>query len=401
MEVKDNCAICLVSMARKPLVRLLPCMHLLHVKCYEPMQNNIEFSCPLCRERIVETIIFERKAYNKNNEKDRARIVNCANKGDDWVSLAETLNVKYKTAYHWVRSGRDKMLKKGGKKPKTLSNEIVENMISWVEEDCCITLKQLQSKLIREHNINISTSSVANYLENQLFRLKSVHHISVTMNSTENKQRRSDYVTSLNNCIQQGKQIIWIDETNFNLFCRRNQGRARIGDRAIQILPASKGPNVHLIGAMSAAGIVNFKRRRGSYTSQLANEWIIELIEHWRMLGNDVNDLIIVCDNAPCHAQLEIAINGTGANLLRLGPYSPMLNPMETIWSKIKTEVKNRLRIPLVIAPGVMEQRLIYLEEHIDYAKNTIVGGDCARAVQHTTTFHGAALALDNMDAGA
>lgn len=52
-----------------------------------------------------------------------------------------------------------------------------------------------------------------------------------------------------------------------------------------------------------------------------------ELIQHWQDKGNEVNDLVIFCDNVPCHVKVEDIINGTGAILLCLGPYSPMLNP--------------------------------------------------------------------------
>jgi hypothetical protein len=62
-----------------------------------------------------------------------------------------------------------------------------------------------------------------------------------------------------------------------------------------------------------------------------------------------------------------------------------MLNPIECIWSKVKCYTKTHLRVPQVVAPGVIEQRLVYLEEIIDAAKDTITGGDCARAHHHTS----------------
>nr|CAI5837023.1 unnamed protein product [Callosobruchus analis] len=65
--------------------------------------------------------------------------------------------------------------------------------------------------------------------------------------------------------------------------------------------------------------------------------------------------------------------NEVEATLLRLGPYSPMLNPTENIWSKIKTYVKTHLRVPQVRGIGIVEQRLLYLEEIIDSAKETIL----------------------------
>jgi hypothetical protein len=125
----------------------------------------------------------------------------------------------------------------------------------------------------------------------------------------------------LNHYIEQGKQIVWIDETNFNLFCRRTRGRARIGSRAIQQLPAARGTNVHLIGAISTAGIVTMERRRGSFPANLANAWATSFLQHWQEMGNQLADLVIVCDNAPCHSRLEAVTNGTTATLLSLGPH--------------------------------------------------------------------------------
>ena len=46
----------------------------------------------------------------------------------------------------------------------------------------------------------------------------------------------------------------------------------------------------------------------------------------------------------------------------RLGPYSPMLNNVQTIWSKMKAVVKQQMRVLEVQPLGVGEQRLAYVE---------------------------------------
>lgn len=84
--------------------------------------------------------------------------------------------------------------------------------------------------------------------------------------------------------------------------------------------------------------------------------------------------------------------------LLKLAAYYPMLDAIEAIWSKIKTLVKNNMSIPDVAATGVIQQKLVYLENIVDEAINTIARGDCARTVQHSSTFHAPALALEDMD---
>ncbi|KAJ3649388.1 hypothetical protein Zmor_021135 [Zophobas morio] len=360
MNLKDNCAICRVPMLRKGVARLLSCRHLFHTNCLQPLNGlNQDHVCPLCRTEVDNTEIIERKSYKKNSSQDRERIVTCANRGHNWTALATTLGINYKTASHWVHSGRPLMLQKGGIKPKVLTEQQIDNITEWVEEDSSITLKQLKDKVLQHFRQIVSISTIGNYLEGRIFTVKGVHRQSVSINPPENKRKRAEYVENLNRYIQQGKQIVWMDETNFNLFCRRTRGRARVGNRAVQHLPAARGPNVHLIGAISAAGVVQMERRRGSFTALLANEWVRRLLEEWQAMGNEIADLVLVSDNAPCHSSLEEAVNGTGATLLRLGPYSPMLNPIENIWSKIKTYAKTHLRVPVVAPPGVVEQRLV------------------------------------------
>ena len=55
--------------------------------------------------------------------------------------------------------------------------------------------------------------------------------------------------------------------------------------------------------------------------------------------------VVIVLDNAPCHSHIEevLADEFRRNHVLRLAPYSPMLNPIENIWSVVKADVKSNL----------------------------------------------------------
>ena len=51
----------------------------------------------------------------------------------------------------------------------------------------------------------------------------------------------------------------------------------------------------------------------------------------------------MVVDNAPCHSNIEEVFSEEeflGCEVLRLGPYSPMFNPIEHVWSLIKLAAK-------------------------------------------------------------
>lgn len=117
----------------------------------------------------------------------------------------------------------------------------------------------------------VSVTTIGNNIEGRVMTFKQVHNEPVTMNSTQNKARRADHVCTLNELNQQGNQIVWLDKTTFNLFCRRKRGRAKVGNRTVQKLLASKGPDGYLICAISAPGLLAMDRRIGSITNESAN----------------------------------------------------------------------------------------------------------------------------------
>ena len=65
-----------------------------------------------------------------------------------------------------------------------------------------------------------------------------------------------------------------MDETNCNLFLRRSQGRSRRGTRCSVKAATSRGPNIHVIGAISQTGLVYWERRRGSFLKEDCAEWL-------------------------------------------------------------------------------------------------------------------------------
>ena len=99
--------------------------------------------------------------------------------------------------------------------------------------------------------------------------------------------------------------------------------RQELDTRALVILPASKGANLHCIGAMTSTTIVTFYTHRGAFRNAECNNWITELIQECASQGI-VNPTII---NAPANAKLEAAFENTSAEPLWLPPYCYLLLP--------------------------------------------------------------------------
>ena len=145
-----------------------------------------------------------------------ARIVECADGGGDWKALYANLRVNPKMAHGWVKSGaQDPTLVAGARE------EQVDAICGMIEEDQGITLKALIERILVDFQLNVAISTIHNYLEGQLITLKKVHYIAADANNARNKAAlRVEYVQAIS-AHMQDKTIIWMDETNVNLYCRR------------------------------------------------------------------------------------------------------------------------------------------------------------------------------------
>lgn len=118
-------------------------------------------------------------------------------------------------------------------------------------------------------------------------------------------------------------------------------------------------------------------------------------------------DVVLVLDNAPCHSRIEeilIEDQYRAASILRLGPYSPMLNPIEIVFSAFKSRVKAffaRSRRDIVRTPEGMMQ-IAHMSLHlVDAAKRyftlSATPDLCQACAAHTLKFHAAILTLQNV----
>ena len=99
-----------------------------------------------------------------------------------------------------------------------------QKMIQYVENDPLIILIEIKHKLQRDQGIMLSITTIHNHLECQFYSIKKVLPQPVAMKSVENKTKRAAYVSTIMENIALGKTVIYIDETNCNLFLRNNYG---------------------------------------------------------------------------------------------------------------------------------------------------------------------------------
>ena len=160
-----------------------------------------------------------RGPYARASAADRARIVQCADDGGDWKQLCASLQVNPKTAYVWVKAGAEERRPTAAGRRKALTGEQVDILCLMVEGDPSITFNALKERLLNDFEVRVLVSSIHNYLEGCLFTVKNVYHQMVEANNPRNKALRLEYLQRISTHMLQNKTIIWMNETNINLYC--------------------------------------------------------------------------------------------------------------------------------------------------------------------------------------
>ncbi|EEY57988.1 uncharacterized protein PITG_00586 [Phytophthora infestans T30-4] len=162
-------------------------------------------------------------------------------------------------------------------------------------------------------------------------------------------------------------------DANFNLWSPRTRGRSIRGRRAV-------------------------KKHSNEFTRSTLCKY------------EDVSNIGVVLDSAPCHAPAETVFNEPefqAATLLRFGPDSPMLNPIENVLSAFKSKVKDYMtgrRVHNIAVPQGTTMKA-HRHQFLQEAAHTLfplvatapLNVSCYR---YTLTFHVKVTDFDNMPVG-
>ncbi|RHY15468.1 hypothetical protein DYB32_010761 [Aphanomyces invadans] len=165
-----------------------------------------------------------------------------------------------------------------------------------------------------------------------------------------NKEKWRAFAAKFKKHQQEGDFVANYDETYFNLYCKRSRGRSKRGTCASTVLLPSKGPNLQIQCAVSAElGLVCYRLEGGSIKMDENAAYVETIYQAMKMSASWQDNfagkrIVIVLDNAPAHSQTEErVVQHDDMTLLRLGPYSPMLNLIESCISVLKSRIKGYL----------------------------------------------------------
>jgi transposase len=132
------------------------------------------------------------------------------------------------------------------------------------------------------------------------------------------------------------EQLVFLDESSAKTNMTRLYGRAPVGERCHFAAPQGHWHTTTLLSAIRCTGVM--KEASVVFDGPADAVVFLGYVEQCLAPALKPGD-IVVMDNLSSHkvAGVEEAIERVGASVWYLPPYSPDLNPIEKLWSKVKT----------------------------------------------------------------
>ena len=159
------------------------------------------------------------------------------------------------------------------------------------------------------------------------------------------------------------RALVFVDESGFQVGMSRTHARAPRGQRAPGRVLRNRGRNLTLLAGLTTRGVQGAMLVEGGTDRHVFLAFLDEVLIPSLRPGQ-----VVVMDNLGAHHANGVRerIEAAGCRLLYLPPYSPDLNPIEMLFSKLKTLVR-----------GMVHRSRLALERAISLVLARVTPGDC------------------------
>ncbi|NLK37256.1 MAG: IS630 family transposase [Epulopiscium sp.] len=145
--------------------------------------------------------------------------------------------------------------------------------------------------------------------------------------------------------------LVFLDESGVNTDMTRPYARALGGQRTVDSTPVNTPSSTTVLSSVKIDGETAYTTYQGGTTAEKFAEYL-----RTKLFPTLEPDSIIIMDNMRSHhaKNIKLILEQSGLRYLYLPPYSPDLNPIEKLWSKIKAflrkeKVRNAEELPCAI----------------------------------------------------
>ena len=147
--------------------------------------------------------------------------------------------------------------------------------------------------------------------------------------------------------------LVFLDESGCNTDMTRRYAYAQGGSRAVDSAPLSKPKNTTILSSIQLDGSLHYTTFSGGTTVEKFKQY----------LENDLlpylnPDSVLVMDNMKSHHAKAIKqlLEEAKVRYIFLPPYSPDLNPIENLWSKVKALLRKFKARTLETLPDAIQR---------------------------------------------
>jgi len=148
------------------------------------------------------------------------------------------------------------------------------------------------------------------------------------------KAKRKQWTENISNYNQEN--LVFVDESRINTDMTRLYGRSAKGKRSVDKAPVNTPAITTILSSIRLNGETCYTTYKGGTKKEKFVDYLENILIPTLKEGD-----IIVMENMPSHRVKEVAEvilkSEKNLSLLYLPPYSPDLNPIEMMWSKIKS----------------------------------------------------------------
>lgn len=346
------------------------------------------------------------RTYQRISNENYALVVAAIERGTPIGDIAVMLDVKLKTVYtirrRYEMTGRAERLPRGGKTHVKMTEDIVQHLVSRLDENPLLTLQQLRDHLVQTVGVEfqgLALSTISRSLDRRLITLKMLtkgSDVREARNCPENIELRRQFAHWATT-LPEDANLIFLDECGFNLWTSRHQGRAPRGAPVRRQVHTQRGATVTVTLAISpTAGLLHSSFLAETMTAARFQEFLNQLCQTVAEELEEAAHCVIVLDGARVHSQATVPpAFSHRIQMMTLPPYSPFLNPTEQAISCFKASIKRQLADPEVQdelsappeAMNLTQWRVAVLQRCAVEAIGSITAAKCSRWHQHTMRY--------------